>query len=90
MLVHRLADFLGSVPLFSRLSTDERRSFATLAREQRYPRGALIVRQGDPGDALFVVRSGAVKVAVVGDDGREVILDTLGQGAHFGELALID
>jgi CRP/FNR family cyclic AMP-dependent transcriptional regulator len=90
MLVHRLADFLGSVPLFRRLSTDERRGFAALAREQRFPRGTLIVRQGDPGDALFVVRSGAVKVAIVGDDGREVILDTLGQGAHFGELALID
>ncbi|AHG90472.1 cyclic nucleotide-binding protein [Gemmatirosa kalamazoonensis] len=90
MLVHRLADFLASVPLFSRLSTDERRGFAALAREQRYPRGALIVRQGDPGDALYVLRSGSVKVAIVGDDGREVILDTLGQGAHFGELALID
>jgi CRP-like cAMP-binding protein len=90
MLVHRLADFLASVPLFSRLSTDERRGFAALSREQRYPRGALIVRQGDPGDALYVVRSGTVKVAIVGDDGREVILDTLGQGAHFGELALID
>ncbi len=90
MLVHRLADFLGSVTLFRRLSADERRGFAELAREQRYPRGALIVRQGDPGDALFVVRSGSVKVTVVGDDGREVILDTLGQGAHFGELALID
>jgi hypothetical protein len=36
------------------------------------------------------VRSGAVKVAVVGQDGREVILGTLGQGDHFGELALID
>jgi CRP/FNR family cyclic AMP-dependent transcriptional regulator len=90
MLVHRLADFLASVPLFRRLSTEERRGFAALAREQRYPRGALVVRQGDPGDALFVVRSGTVKVVVVGDDGREVILDTLGQGAHFGELALID
>jgi CRP/FNR family cyclic AMP-dependent transcriptional regulator len=59
-------------------------------REQRYPRGALIVRQGDPGDALYIVRSGAVKVAVVGVDGREVILGTLGPTEHFGELALID
>ena len=54
MLVHRLADFLGSVPLFRRLSTDERRGFAALAREQRFARGALIVRQGDPGDALYL------------------------------------
>ena len=90
MLVHRIADFLESVSIFGRLTPEERRTFAALAREHRYPRGALIVRQGDPGDALYVVRSGAVKVSVVGEDGREVILDTLDQGDHFGELALID
>ena len=90
MLVHRIADFLESVSIFGRLTPEERRMFASLAREHRYPRGALIVRQGDPGDALYVVRSGAVKVSVVGEDGREVILDTLDQGDHFGELALID
>lgn len=90
MLVHRIADFLESVSIFGRLTAEERRTFASLAREHRYPRGALVVRQGDPGDALYVVRSGAVKVTVVGDDGREVILDTFGQGDHFGELALID
>ena len=90
MHLPRVTEFLGYVPLFQRLTPDERRGFAALVREQRYPRGALIVRQGDPGDALYVVRSGAVKVAVVGQDGREVILGTLGQGDHFGELALID
>jgi CRP/FNR family cyclic AMP-dependent transcriptional regulator len=78
------------VPLFSRLSTDERRGFAALAREQRYPRGALIVRQGDPGDALYVVREGRVKVVLVSEDGREVILGVLGVGEHFGELSVID
>jgi CRP-like cAMP-binding protein len=90
MLAARVADFLAYVPLLQRLSPDERRVFASLVREQRYPRGALIVRQGDPGDALFIVRSGAVKVAVVGVDGREVILGTLGPTEHFGELSLID
>ena len=90
MLAARVADFLSYVPLLQRLSSEERRIFASLVREQRYPRGALIVRQGDPGDALFIVRSGAVKVAVVGVDGREVILGTLGPTEHFGELALID
>ena len=90
MHLPRVTEFLGYVPLFHRLTPDERRGFAALVREQRYPRGALIVRQGDPGDALFIVRSGGVKVAVVGEDGREVILGTLGQGDHFGELALID
>ena len=43
-----------------------------------------------PGDALFVVRSGRVKVVLLAEDGREVILGLLGVGEHFGELSLID
>ena len=90
MLVHRLDEYLASVPLFRRLPAEECRRLAAVTRARRHPRGTLIVRQGDPGDALYVVRSGQVKVAVTGDDGHEVILQTLRQGAHFGELALID
>ena len=90
MFTDRIADFLASVPLFQRLSTPELRGFAEFTREQRYMRGAVIFRQGDPGDALYVVRNGAVKVVLIGDDGREVILGTLGVGDHFGELSLID
>lgn len=86
----RVAEFLGYVPIFQRLTPDERRVFAGLVREQKVPRGALIVRQGDLGDALFVVRAGMVKVTVIGEDGREVILGTLGATSHFGELALLD
>ena len=86
----RVAEFLGYVPILQRLAPEERRALAALVREQRVARGGLIVRQGDPGDALYIVRSGMVKVAVVGDDGREVILGTLGPTAHFGELALVD
>lgn len=86
----RVAEFLGYVPVFQRLTAEERRVFAGLVREQRVARGALIVRQGDPGDALYVVRAGQVKVTVMGEDGREVILGTLGATAHFGELALLD
>ncbi|HEX3865149.1 MAG TPA: Crp/Fnr family transcriptional regulator, partial [Gemmatimonadaceae bacterium] len=41
-------------------------------------------------DSLFVVREGRVKVVLIGEDGREVILGVLGVGDHFGELALID
>jgi CRP/FNR family cyclic AMP-dependent transcriptional regulator len=87
---HDLADFLAAVPLFGGLSAEDRRRVAALARARSYPCGALVVRQGDPGEALYVVRSGAVKVTVTGHSGREVILRTLGRGEHFGELALID
>ncbi len=83
------ADFLASVPLFRSLGP-EVANFALMAREKSYPKGSVILFEDDPGDSLFVVREGRVKVVLVADDGREVILGILGVGEHFGELALID
>jgi CRP-like cAMP-binding protein len=84
------ADFLATVPLFSGLDRQELQHFAELTREKSYPRGSVILFEDDPGDSLFVVRKGRVKVVLIGEDGREVILGVLGVGEHFGELALID
>lgn len=84
------ADFLGSVPLFGGLDRTELQRFAELTREKYYPKGSVILFENDVGDALYVVRAGRVKVVLVGEDGREVILGVLGVGQHFGELALID
>lgn len=84
------ADFLASVPMFSGLQRDELLKFAELTRERTYPKGSVILFQGDPGDSLYVLRQGRAKVVLIGEDGREVILGVLEPGAHFGELALID
>lgn len=83
-------DFLATVSLFRGLERTELASFAAVTRERGYPRGSVIVFEDDPGDALFIVREGRVKVVLVGEDGREVILGILGVGDHFGELSLID
>lgn len=84
------AEFLASVPLFSHLSPEELRRVGDVTREQRYGRGDTIVSAAEPGDALFVVRTGRVKVVLHADGGREAILGVLGVGEHFGELSLID
>jgi CRP/FNR family transcriptional regulator, cyclic AMP receptor protein len=84
------ADFLGTVPLFGGLDRIELERFAELTREKTYPKGSVILFENDPGDSLFVVREGRVKVVLIGEDGREVILGVLGVGEHFGELSLID
>lgn len=84
------ADFLATVPLFRSLAPGEVATFAQLAREKSYPKGSVILFEDDPGDSLFVVRQGRVKVVLVSEDGREVILGILGIGEHFGELSLID
>lgn len=83
-------DFLGSVALFRGLGREALQRFAEVTREKRYPKGSVIVFAEDPGDSLYIVRTGRVKVSLVGEDGREVILGALGVGDHFGELSLID
>lgn len=60
-------------------------------RPRRFRRGETIFHVGDPGDALFVVASGQVKITIPPDDGSEsAILTTIGPGGFFGELALLD
>jgi CRP/FNR family transcriptional regulator, cyclic AMP receptor protein len=83
-------DFLATVQLFSGLDRTELQRFADVTREKFYPKGSVILFENDPGDSLFVVRSGRVKVVLIGEDGREVILGVLGVSEHFGELSLID
>ncbi len=83
-------DFLATVPLLSRIERGELQRLAVLTRERQYAKGSVILFENDPGDTLFVVRQGRVKVVLVGEDGREVILGVLGPGEYFGELSLID
>ena len=60
-------------------------------RARRFRRGETIFHGGDPGDALFIVASGSVKILVTPEDGSEpAILTVVGPGGFFGELALLD
>jgi CRP-like cAMP-binding protein len=81
---------LQKVPLFSQLAQPELQRVVDVARERAYPKNSVILFEDDPGDALYVVAQGQVKVVLIGEDGREVILSVLGAGEFFGEMALID
>ena len=83
-------DVLRRVPLFSDLAEVELARFAEALREREYPKNSVILFEDDPGDALYVVSSGQVKVVLIGEDGREVILSVLTDGDFFGEMSLID
>ncbi|MBI1722533.1 MAG: Crp/Fnr family transcriptional regulator [Gemmatimonadetes bacterium] len=81
---------LKRVPLFTDLSEAELARFAEVTREREYPKNSVILFEDDPGDALYIVSTGQVKVVLIGEDGREVILSVLDDGDFFGEMALID
>ncbi len=76
---------LREAPLFAGLSGEELYPVGEIAQRVTLAPGEAAVRQGDPGDALFVVASGALRVV---KDGRP--LRELGRGAVFGEVALLD
>jgi CRP-like cAMP-binding protein len=84
------AEVLQKVPLFSQLTAADLQRVVDVARDRLYPKNSVILFEDDPGDALYVVAKGQVKVVLIGEDGREVILSVLGEGEFFGEMALID
>jgi len=85
-----VADILRKVPLFGQLAPSDLERVVEISRERTYPRNSVILFEDDPGDALYVVAEGQVKVVLIGEDGREVILSVMGEGEFFGEMALVD
>jgi CRP-like cAMP-binding protein len=84
------AEALGHCRLFAGMGQESLHAIARNLRARRFRRGEVLFHEGDPGDALFVVTSGAVKVVVPSEEGEEAILVTLRRGDFLGELALLD
>jgi CRP/FNR family cyclic AMP-dependent transcriptional regulator len=82
--------FLGDVPLFQLLDDQERGELAAQLDAVSYPAGARIFEYGEPGDSLYVIRSGTVEIFFRDDTGEKIILETAGPGDMFGELSLLD
>jgi len=81
---------LQGVYLFTDLDADERASLARIAEEMNLSAGFPIFRAGDPATALYLIKDGSVRVAVISSNGQSIDVATLGSGSHFGEMALID
>jgi len=80
-----LADLLEEVTLFSRCTSRQRRTIARHAQIADLIEGVDLIKEGEPGDALFVILEGE---AVVHQNGVE--LDRVSEGAYFGEMAILD
>jgi small-conductance mechanosensitive channel/CRP-like cAMP-binding protein len=79
---------LARVDIFAPIDGDCRKSLVAVMREVRYGAGEPILREGDPGDSLYVIHRGEVDV-FVDADGSRARLATLGAGDFFGEMSLM-
>jgi CRP-like cAMP-binding protein len=81
---------LRSIPLFARVADADLEQIASHVIERRYPRNTTIVEEGLPGDYMYIIREGRVKVTKLSEDGREKILEFLDAGSFVGEMALLE
>jgi CRP/FNR family transcriptional regulator/CRP/FNR family cyclic AMP-dependent transcriptional regulator len=88
--IDKKAELLKNVPLFDGLGDAEIHSLAEVAMVRHVPTDAIILLADEEGDTLFVIVHGRVKVTVMSEDGREVILSILKDGDIFGEMSLLD
>lgn len=86
----RVAAVLSRTSLFRVLEDDGIRDVAKAGLSRRYRQGETILRQGDPGESLFVLLDGLAKVVFTTEHGAEIVLNMLESGDVFGELALLD
>jgi len=84
-----IMDGLRQVDFLCDLHDEELRMLVPGVIVQRFGAGELIVREGDEGDSLFIIREGTVEVLATGSDGKQVHIRDLTPPAFFGEMALM-
>ncbi len=80
---------LRNVDFLRELSDDEMRILAGAVRVHQFGAGEALVREGETGDALYIIRRGVVDVTAKGADGHPIHLNELTRPAFFGEMALM-
>jgi CRP/FNR family transcriptional regulator len=89
-LTSEVASYLAEVPIFQGLNQRELQSIADIAIVRHYKKGMVIFVEGEPGDGLYLVKTGVVKIAKTLADGREKTLHYLREGNIFAEVLLFD
>ncbi len=81
---------LTKIALFKGLREDDLRALGARSAVRALPAGAILIREGDPADALFVILRGKVKIFLNDANGKEFVVDVRGGGQYVGEMMLDD
>ena len=85
-----IEDTLSQVPLFSQLSRKDLKRLAKGTVTRQFGKGAVIVKEGDQAIAFYLMRSGRAEVVKGAEGSSPRVLNTVGPGDFFGEMALLD
>jgi CRP/FNR family cyclic AMP-dependent transcriptional regulator len=89
MPLERDVETLRNIPLFAGLPTARLKLIAYTAEMVRFESGEVIVRQGDPADAVYIIAEGETEVLLTDDAGQEIPLGTMGRHTLFGEIGVL-
>jgi len=81
---------LRSVPLFASLDDEAARELRRLLSDKTVPQNTRLFRQGDKGDAMYLIESGRVRISIRDENDDDLTLAELAQGDFFGEMSIID
>jgi CRP/FNR family cyclic AMP-dependent transcriptional regulator len=81
---------LSKIPLFEGIRFFDLRKIAKFLHPRQFANKELIFRENEPGESMYIIKSGSVKIFSKSKDGTEREITTLGPGDFFGEIALVD
>ncbi len=81
---------LRTISIFSDLTVSELGAIAAITEEIEYPEGKTVIREGEPGENVFLIIGGEVGVYKQAEPEKEITLDTMTKGDYFGEMALFE
>ncbi len=82
--------YFKQVPFFADLPEEEIQVLSSATKRRTFRAGEVIFHRDDPGQVLYMIKEGKVKICIISPDGQEVSLAVFGKGEYFGEFALLD
>src|ERR1700751_4323470 len=82
--------YFKQVSFFADLPEEEIQGLSSATKRRTFRSGEVIFHRDDPGQVLYMIKEGKVKISLISPDGQEISLVVYGKGEYFGDMALLD
>src|SRR5579864_3631542 len=82
--------YFKQVTIFSDLADEDIAHLMSVSKKRTFRAGEVIFHRDDPGQVLYMIKEGKVKICIISPDGQEISLAVFGKGEYFGEFSLLD